>query len=117
MFPTNRARSSSPDSISRFTVLSKRKLLRLVQEGLVDGWDDPRMPTLSGLRRRGYTKESILNFCERIGVAKKESTVDVGLLEYALRDDLNPKTPRVMAVLNPTQGGYRELPRGPTRGV
>ncbi|MBW1811238.1 MAG: glutamine--tRNA ligase/YqeY domain fusion protein, partial [Deltaproteobacteria bacterium] len=84
-----------------FTVLSKRMLLRLVEDGLVNGWSDPRMPTLSGFRRRGYTPESIRNFCERVGVAKKDSTVDVALLEYSIRDDLNTKAPRVMGVLKP----------------
>ncbi len=84
-----------------YTVISKRKLLELVEEGHVTGWDDPRMPTISGLRRRGYTPESIRNFCERIGVAKKESTIDVALLEHCLREDLNKRAPRVMAVLRP----------------
>jgi glutaminyl-tRNA synthetase len=84
-----------------YTVMSKRKLMRLVQEGHVDGWDDPRMPTLCGLRRRGYTPEAIRNFCEKIGVAKKESTVDVALLEHCVREDLNKKATRVMAVLRP----------------
>jgi glutaminyl-tRNA synthetase len=84
-----------------YTVMSKRKLIRLVQEGHVTGWDDPRMPTISGLRRRGYTPESIRDFCERIGVAKKESTVDVALLEHCLREDLNRRAPRVMGVLRP----------------
>ncbi len=84
-----------------YTVMSKRKLMRLVQEGHVTGWDDPRMPTISGLRRRGYTPVSIRDFCERIGVAKKESTVDVALLEHCLREDLNRRAPRVMAVLSP----------------
>ncbi len=84
-----------------YTVMSKRKLMRLVQEGHVTGWDDPRMPTISGLRRRGYTPESIRDFCERIGVAKKESTVDVALLEHCLREDLNRRALRVMAVLRP----------------
>ncbi len=83
------------------TVLSKRKLIQLVQEGHVAGWDDPRMPTISGLRRRGYTPEAIRNFCERIGVAKRDSTVDAGLLEYCVREDLNKKSRRVMAVLRP----------------
>jgi glutaminyl-tRNA synthetase len=81
--------------------MSKRKLLQLVEEELVDGWDDPRMPTLSGMRRRGYTPEAIRAFCEKIGVAKRESTVDMALLEYCIRDDLNKRVPRVMAVLNP----------------
>ncbi len=83
------------------TVMSKRKLLQLVEQGYVNGWDDPRMPTISGLRRRGYTPESIRNFCERIGVAKKESTVDIALLEYCIREELNKRAPRVMAVLSP----------------
>ncbi|MDY6853539.1 MAG: glutamine--tRNA ligase/YqeY domain fusion protein [Thermodesulfobacteriota bacterium] len=84
-----------------YSVMSKRKLLQLVEEGHVMGWDDPRMPTISGLRRRGYTPESIRNFCERIGVAKRESLVDISLLEHCIRDDLNRKAPRVMAVLRP----------------
>ncbi|MFH1241481.1 MAG: glutamine--tRNA ligase/YqeY domain fusion protein [Pseudomonadota bacterium] len=83
------------------TVMSKRKLLELVEEGLVQGWDDPRMPTISGLRRRGYTPESIRDFCERIGVAKRESTVDIALLEHCLREDLNKRAQRVMGVLRP----------------
>jgi glutaminyl-tRNA synthetase len=83
------------------TVLSKRKLLTLVEQGHVTGWDDPRMPTISGLRRRGYTPEAIRNFCERIGVAKRNSVVDVALLEHCLREDLNRRAPRVMAVLRP----------------
>jgi glutaminyl-tRNA synthetase len=83
------------------TVLSKRKLIQLVREGHVSGWDDPRMPTLSGLRRRGYTPESIRNFCDRIGVAKRDSSVDMALLEYCIREDLNKRAPRVMAVLRP----------------
>ncbi|MBT8366845.1 MAG: glutamine--tRNA ligase/YqeY domain fusion protein [Deltaproteobacteria bacterium] len=84
-----------------FTVLSKRKLIRLVEEGHVFGWNDPRMPTISGLRRRGYTPESIRNFCDRIGVAKADSMVDMALLEYCIREDLNKRTPRVMGVLRP----------------
>jgi glutaminyl-tRNA synthetase len=83
------------------TILSKRHLLRLVEFGHVDGWDDPRMPTLAGLRRRGYTPESIRTFCDRIGVAKKDSIVDIALLEHCLREDLNKCAPRVMAVLHP----------------
>ena len=83
------------------TVLSKRRLLELVRGGHVTGWDDPRVPTLSGLRRRGYTPDAIRNFCERIGVAKKDSVVDVALLEHCLREDLNKRAPRVMAVLRP----------------
>ncbi|RLF43574.1 MAG: glutamine--tRNA ligase [Thermoplasmata archaeon] len=85
----------------RYTIMSKRKLLELVEGGYVKGWDDPRMPTISGLRRRGYTPESIRNFCERIGVAKSESIVDLALLEYCIREDLNKRAPRVMAVLRP----------------
>ena len=84
-----------------YTVMSKRKLLQLVNEGYVSGWDDPRMPTIAGLRRRGVTPESIRNFCEMIGVAKNESRVDIAKLEYAIRDDLNGKAPRVLAVLKP----------------
>ncbi len=84
-----------------YTVMSKRKLLQLVKEGLVAGWDDPRMPTLSGMRRRGYTPAAIRRFCELIGVAKADNRVDVALLEYAVRDDLNTKAPRVMCVLDP----------------
>jgi len=83
------------------TVLSKRKLLELVQGGYVEGWDDPRMPTISGFRRRGYTPEAIRSFCERIGVAKSNSVVDIALLEHCIREDLNLRAPRVMAVLRP----------------
>ncbi|MGB9500310.1 MAG: glutamine--tRNA ligase/YqeY domain fusion protein [Dissulfuribacterales bacterium] len=84
-----------------YTIMSKRKLLKLVENGVVSGWDDPRMPTISGMRRRGYTPEAIRNFCERIGVGKKESTVDIALLEYCIREDLNRWTPRVMGVIRP----------------
>jgi glutaminyl-tRNA synthetase len=84
-----------------YTVLSKRKLIQLVTEGHVSGWDDPRMPTISGLRRRGYTPEAIRNFCERIGVAKANSVVDLALLEYSIREDLNRRALRVMGVLRP----------------
>ncbi len=84
-----------------YTILSKRKLLRLVKEGHVSGWDDPRMPSLSGLRRRGYTPEAIRDFCDRIGVAKKDALIDVAQLEYSIRQDLNQRSPRRMAVLNP----------------
>jgi glutaminyl-tRNA synthetase len=83
------------------TILSKRRLIKLVEEGHVNGWDDPRMPTLSGLRRRGYTPEVIRNFLDRIGVAKRDSMVDIALLEHTLREDLNRHSPRRMAVLNP----------------
>jgi glutaminyl-tRNA synthetase len=82
-------------------VLSKRKLIQLVQEGHVSGWDDPRMPTIAGIRRRGYTPEAIRNFCDRIGVAKRDSMVDIALLEFCVREDLNRRAPRVMAVLRP----------------
>ena len=84
-----------------YTALSKRKLLQLVQQGHISGWDDPRMPTLAGFRRRGYTPDAIRNFCDRIGVAKRNSTVDIALLEHCLREDLNKRAPRVMAVLRP----------------
>jgi glutaminyl-tRNA synthetase len=84
-----------------YTVMSKRKLLELVKDGYVNGWDDPRMPTISGLRRRGYTPESIRNFADRIGVAKRDNTIDVGLLEFSVREHLNKITPRIFAVLDP----------------
>ena len=84
-----------------YTIMSKRKLLKLVEDGIVKGWDDPRMPTISGLRRRGYTPESIRNFIERVGVAKRENVIDVSLLEFCVRDHLNKTAPRVMAVLDP----------------
>ena len=86
-----------------YTVLSKRKLIQLVQEGVVDGWNDPRMPTISGLRRRGYTPEAIRRFCELIGVAKRDSVVDMAFLEHCVREDLNKRAPRVMAVLRPVK--------------
>jgi glutaminyl-tRNA synthetase len=94
------------------TILSKRKLLRLVQDGYVSGWDDPRMPTISGMRRRGYTPESIRDFCERIGVAKSQSVVDISLLEHCLREDLNKRAPRVMAVLRPLKVVIKNYPEG-----
>lgn len=118
-----------------YTVMSKRKLLQLVQEGIVDGWDDPRMPTLSGMRRRGYTPLAIRNFCDRIGVQRRENIIDFGLLEFCVREDLNKSAQRRMAVLDPVKlvitnyaegqfeeleaennpeaeqmGGYRKLP-------
>jgi glutaminyl-tRNA synthetase len=95
-----------------YTVMSKRKLLQLVQEGLVSGWDDPRMPTLVGLRRRGFTPESIREFAARIGVAKRENMVDVALLEDAVRDDLNRRAPRAMAVLRPLRVVIENYPEG-----
>lgn len=97
-----------------YTVMSKRLLLRLVQENFVDGWDDPRMPTISGLRRRGYTPQAIRVFSERIGVAKANSTVDVGLLNFCLREDLNKKALRVMGVLRPLKVIIDNYPEGQT---
>lgn len=95
-----------------FTVMSKRKLVDLVVDGHVTGWDDPRMPTIAGLRRRGVTPEAIRVFCDRIGVAKANSVVDVALLEHSIRDDLNTKTPRVMGVLNPLKVVIVNYPEG-----
>ncbi len=95
-----------------YTVMSKRKLLRLTQDGSVSGWDDPRMPTLAGFRRRGYTPESIRAFCDLIGVAKANSVVDIGKLEYSVRDDLNYRAPRVMAVSDPLLVVIRNYPEG-----
>jgi glutaminyl-tRNA synthetase len=95
-----------------YTVMSKRKLLQLVQQRHVAGWDDPRMPTISGLRRRGYTPESIRNFCTRIGVAKKENVIDVAQLEHAIREDLNRRAPRVMTVLRPLKVVITNYPEG-----
>ena len=95
-----------------YMVMSKRKLLMLVHDGFVDGWDDPRMPTISGLRRRGYTPASIRNFCDRIGVAKAESTVDIAMLDFCIREDLNKHAPRVMAVLNPLKVVITNYPEG-----
>ncbi|RFZ83003.1 glutamine--tRNA ligase/YqeY domain fusion protein [Mucilaginibacter terrenus] len=97
-----------------YTVMSKRKLLQLVTEGHVEGWDDPRMPTISGLRRRGYTPASIREFCERIGVAKRENMIDVGLLEFCIREDLNKKAWRRMAVLDPVKLVIDNYPEGKT---
>ncbi len=94
------------------TVVSKRKLLQLVEAGVVDSWDDPRMPTISGLRRRGYTPESIKNFAETIGIAKRDNVVDVSLLEFHVREHLNKITPRVMAVLNPLKVVITNYPEG-----
>ncbi len=95
-----------------YTVMSKRKLRKMVEENVVDGWDDPRMPTLCGLRRRGYTSGSIRTFCEKIGVSKVDSTVDIALLESCLRDDLNLKAKRVMAVLEPVKLTITNYPDG-----
>jgi len=95
-----------------YTIMSKRKLLRLVQEGVVDGWDDPRMPTISGLRRRGFTPESIRNFADRVGVAKRNNVIDYSLLEWALREHLNRVAPRAMAVLDPLKLVVVNYPEG-----
>ncbi len=95
-----------------YTLLSKRKLLQLVQQRLVSGWDDPRMPTISGLRRRGYTPEAIRNFCRRVGVSKTNGTTELGLLEYFLREDLNKRVARVMAVLRPLRVVIDNYPEG-----
>jgi glutaminyl-tRNA synthetase len=95
-----------------YTVMSKRRLLQLVNEKYVEGWDDPRMPTISGLRRRGYTPASIRNFCERIGVAKRENVIDVGLLEFCIREDLNKTAWRRMAVLDPVKLIISNYPEG-----
>jgi glutaminyl-tRNA synthetase len=100
-----------------FTVMSKRLLLELVQEGRVSGWDDPRMPTLVAMRRRGYTPEALRNFCERIGVAKRENLIDVALLEHAVREDLNKRAPRVMGVVRPLRVVIENYPEGRTEPV
>jgi glutaminyl-tRNA synthetase len=100
-----------------YMVLSKRKLLELVKDKHLSGWDDPRMPTLAGFRRRGYTPESIRNFCSRIGVAKNNSVVDVGVLEFSVREDLNQKAPRVLAVLKPLKVTLQDLPEGKTESI
>ncbi len=100
-----------------YTVMSKRKLLQLVEENLVNGWDDPRMPTISGLRRRGYTPESIRRFAERIGVAKRDNVIDVGLLEFSVREHLNEIAPRVFAVLNPVKVIITNYPEGQSEEV
>lgn len=97
-----------------YTVMSKRKLLQLVKEGHVSGWDDPRMPTISALRRRGYTPESIRNFAERVGVARRENIIDVGLLEFCVREDLNKRATRAMAVLDPVKLIIENYPEGQT---
>jgi glutaminyl-tRNA synthetase len=95
-----------------YTVMSKRKLLELVNNNYVDGWDDPRMPTISGLRRRGYTPESIRSFSEKVGVARRDNLIDVALLEFSIREDLNRRAPRVMAVLNPLKVTLINYPEG-----
>ena len=95
-----------------YTIMSKRKLLKLVKEGVVSGWNDPRMPTISGLRRRGYTPNSIRHFIERVGVAKRENVIDVSLLEFCIREDLNKSAPRVMAVLDPVKVIINNYPEG-----
>jgi glutaminyl-tRNA synthetase len=100
-----------------YTVMSKRKLLQLVQQGHVSGWNDPRLPTISGLRRRGYTPESIRDFCARIGVAKKENVIDVAQLEHSVREDLNRRSPRVMTVLRPLKVVLTNYPDGQVEEV
>src|SRR5205085_9634392 len=100
-----------------YTVMSKRKLLELVEQGFVKGWDDPRMPTIAAMRRRGYTPESIRSFCERIGVAKRESMVDIALLEHSVREDLNKRAQRVMAVLHPLKVVIDNYPEGQVEEV
>lgn len=100
-----------------YTVMSKRKLLQLVEEKYVDGWDDPRMPTISGLRRRGYTPASIREFCERIGIAKRENMIDVSLLEFCIREDLNKTAWRRMAVLDPIKMVITNYPEGQTENM
>ena len=97
-----------------YTIMSKRFMLELVKGNYVDGWDDPRMPTICGLRRRGYTPEAIRNFVERVGVAKRENVIDIGLLEFCIREDLNKKVPRVMVVLNPLKVIITNYPEGKT---
>ncbi|MGJ8591472.1 MAG: glutamine--tRNA ligase/YqeY domain fusion protein [Aquaticitalea sp.] len=95
-----------------YTIMSKRKLLKLVEDNIVSGWDDPRMPTISGLRRRGYTPDAIKKFVETVGVAKRENVIDVALLEFCIREDLNTKAPRVMAVLDPVKLVITNYPEG-----
>ncbi|NNE30178.1 MAG: glutamine--tRNA ligase/YqeY domain fusion protein, partial [Saprospiraceae bacterium] len=97
-----------------YTVMSKRKLLQLVEENLVSGWDDPRMPTISGFRRRGYTPASIRNFATRVGIAKRNNVIDLSLLEFSIREDLNKKANRVMAVLDPVKLVINNIPEGKT---
>ena len=99
------------------TIMSKRRLIQLVSEGYVNGWDDPRMPTISGLRRRGYTPDAIREFCDRIGVARRDNTVDIALLEHTIRDDLNRQSPRVMGVLDPIKVVIENYPEGQTEEI
>ena len=99
------------------TVMSKRRLIQLVNDGYVNGWDDPRMPTISGLRRRGYTPEAVRGFCDRIGVARRDNTVDIALLEHTLREDLNKRARRVMAVLDPLKVVIENYPEGQTEEI
>lgn len=98
-------------------ITSKRKLRLLVEKGIVSGWDDPRMPTISGIRRRGYTPASIRDFCERIGVAKADSTVEISLLEYCIREDLKLKAPRIMTVIDPVKVVITDYPEGKTETI
>jgi glutaminyl-tRNA synthetase len=100
-----------------YTIISKRRLIELVEGGFVTGWDDPRMPTVAGMRRRGYTPEAIRDFCSKIGIAKNENLVDAGLLEHCLRDDLNERAPRVMAVLKPLKLVIDNYPDGKTEEI
>ena len=97
-----------------YTIMSKRRLLELVTENLVAGWDDPRMPTISGLRRRGYTPNAIQEFCQRIGVTKFDGVTDIALLDHCLRDDLNAHAPRAMAVIRPLRMVIENYPEGQT---
>src|SRR5436189_416703 len=97
--------------------MSKRKLLQLVNEKYVDGWDDPRMPTISGMRRRGYTPESIREFCDRVGIAKRENLTDVGLLEFCVREDLNKKALRRMVVFDPVKLVIGNYPEGKSESL
>ena len=98
-------------------VLSKRRLIELINGGYVNGWDDPRMPTISGLRRRGYTPEALRNFCDRISVARRDNTVEIALLEHTLRDDLNKRSPRVMGVLDPLKVVIENYPEGKVEDI
>tara|TARA_B100000029_G_scaffold52789_1_gene47916 strand:+ start:3233 stop:4885 length:1653 start_codon:yes stop_codon:yes gene_type:complete len=100
-----------------YTVMSKRRLMELVESGYVNGWDDPRMPTISGLRRRGYTPEAVREFCDRIGVARRDNTVEISQLEHTLRDDLNKRAPRVMAVLDPLKVVIENYPEGQSEEI